>query len=192
MKRILAVSTSPRKGGNADTMVHAAAKAARTAGAEVWEVTFRDKDINYCISCGYCKAPGNAGLCSQKDDMPEIIEYLKTCDGVIFSTGVYFGTITAQAKTFIDRMYTLFVPGPPPKDKPAPEKSKKVLFIMTQGMPRPEDDKARAEYMAGAFGLAGCTEHDYIVVDGCRELNSAANNPGHLEQAAKKGAWVAQ
>lgn len=192
MKKILAVSTSPRKNGNSDTIVHAAAEAARNSGAEVWEVTFRDKKINYCIGCGFCKTPGNAGLCSQKDDMPEIIKYLKECHGVIFSTGVYFGTITAQAKTFIDRMYTLFTPGPPPENKPAAEKAKKALFVMTQGMPRPEDDKARAEYMFGAFSLAGCTEFDYIVVDGSRELTSAANNPGHLEQAAKKGAWMAE
>lgn len=194
MKKILAISTSPRKGGNADTIVHAAAEAARAKGAEVTEVCLRDLKVNYCVACGFCKAPGNAGKCAQRDDMQQYLDLLQTCDGVIFSTGVYFGAMTAQAKTFIDRMYALFVPGPPPKHDPdapkAPEK--KLLVVMTEGMPRPDADRARAEEIYGCFGVAGCNTFDYLVVDGCREKDSAANNPAHLAAAAEKGAWIAE
>ncbi len=194
MKKILAISTSPRKGANADTIVHAAAEAARAAGAEVTEVAFRDLKINYCVGCGFCKQPGNAGKCAQKDDMQALLDLLQTCDGVIFSTGVYFGSFTAQAKTFIDRMYALFVPGPPPKHDPdAPkQKPKKLLVVMTEGMPRPDADKARAEEIFGCFGVAGCNVFDYLVIDGCRERDSAKGNPAHLAAAAEKGAWMAE
>ncbi len=194
MKKILAISNSPRKGANADTVVHAAAEAARAAGAEVIEVAFRDMKINYCVACGYCKMPGKAGDCAQKDDMIEMLKLLQSVDGVIFSTGVYFGGITAQAKTFVDRMYSLFVPGPPPKfdpDAPKPE-PKKLLVVMTEGMPRPDADKQRAEDIFGYFGVAGFNTMEYLVVDGCRERDSAANNPAHLAAAAEKGKWLAE
>ncbi len=194
MKNILAISTSPRKGANADTIVHAASEAARAAGAVVTEVAFRDLKINYCIGCGCCKQPGNAGRCAQKDDMQALLDQLQTCDGMIFSTGVYFGSFTAQAKTFIDRMYALFRPGPPPKQDPAAPKPapKKLLVVMTEGMPRPDADKARAEEIFGCFGVAGFNTMEYLVIDGCRERDSAANNPAHLAAAAEKGTWLAQ
>ena len=194
MKKILAISTSPRKGGNADTIVHAAAEAARKKGADVTEVYLREQKVNYCVACGFCKTPGNAGKCAQRDDMQQYLDLLRECDGVIFSTGVYFGAMSAQAKTFIDRMYALFVPGPPPrKDPDAPKgEEKKLLVVMTEGMARPDADRARAEDICGCFGVAGCNTFDYLVVDGCREKTSAANNPAHLTAATEKGAWLAQ
>jgi NAD(P)H-dependent FMN reductase len=194
MKKILTISTSPRKGANADTAMHEVAEAARAAGAEVTELAFHDLKINYCLGCGFCKQPGNAGKCVQKDDMQAILDALQTCDGVAFSTGVYFGTVSAQAKTVVDRMYALFQPGPPPKHDPdAPKPTpKKLLVVMTEGMPRPDADKARAEDIYGYFGVAGCNTFDYLVIDGCRERNSTANNPDHLAAARAKGAWLAE
>lgn len=42
-------------------------------------------------------------MCTQKDDMAEIIEKLIAADVIVMSTPVYFYTMNAQIKTLIDR-----------------------------------------------------------------------------------------
>ncbi len=62
--------------------------------------------INGCTACGKCtKEP----VCSQDDDFNTIIPILSDPEvaGVIIATPVYFGTMTAQTKAFLDRCVLL-------------------------------------------------------------------------------------
>lgn len=71
-KKVLILSSSPRRGGNSDTLCDEFMRGATEAGNEVKKVFLRDKTIHYCTGCGVCsqyKKP-----CPQKDDAAEIIE----------------------------------------------------------------------------------------------------------------------
>lgn len=78
-KKILAVVSSPRKGGNSETLVARFTVGAKEAGHTVETLFLREKKIAPCIACEACLK--NGGTCVQKDDMAEIIEKIVAADG---------------------------------------------------------------------------------------------------------------
>lgn len=101
-KKVLIISSSPRKGGNSDTLCDKFAQGAKETGNIVEKIFLKDKKINYCTGCGFCNT-NDYGGCSQKDDMPEILEKIINSDVIVLATPVYFYTMCGQMKTFIDR-----------------------------------------------------------------------------------------
>ena len=99
-KKVLIISASPRKGGNSDTLCDQFLLGAQEAGHNVEKVFLRDKKINYCMGCGVCN---NTHVCVQKDDMKDLLDKMVNADVIVLSTPVYFYTMDAQLKTFIDR-----------------------------------------------------------------------------------------
>ena len=99
-KNILIISSSPRKGGNSDTLCDEFKKGAETAEHSVEKLFLRDYKINYCTGCGACY---NTKKCSQKDDMQIILDKMIKADVIVLATPVYFYTMCGQLKTMIDR-----------------------------------------------------------------------------------------
>ena len=54
-KSVLIISTSPRKGGNSDTLAEEFAKGAREAGNQVEKIELYDKTIGFCKGCLACQ-----------------------------------------------------------------------------------------------------------------------------------------
>ena len=101
MKNVLILSSSPRRGGNSDTLCDEFMQGAIESGQRVEKVFLRDKTIHPCTGCGVCsqyKKP-----CPQKDDAAEIIGKMLAADVIVMATPVYFYTLCAQMKTLIDR-----------------------------------------------------------------------------------------
>ena len=101
MKKILILSSSPRRGGNSDTLCDEFLRGAIESGNEAEKIFLRDKNINYCTGCSVCSMYGKP--CPQKDDMSEIVEKMLAADVIVMATPVYFYTMSAQMKTLIDR-----------------------------------------------------------------------------------------
>ena len=99
-KKVLIISASPRKGGNSDTLCDQFLLGAQEAGHTVEKVFLRNHKINYCMGCGVCN---NTHVCVQKDDMKDLLDKMVNADVIVLSTPVYFYTMDAQLKTFIDR-----------------------------------------------------------------------------------------
>ena len=59
--------------------------------------------INGCIACDACKKKGV--MCAQRDDFQSLIPKLADTDvaGIILATPVYMGSMSSQAKAFLDR-----------------------------------------------------------------------------------------
>ncbi len=59
-------------------------------------------DIGGCIACGKCK---KGVQCSQDDDFQQIIPRLSDplVKGIVLATPVYMGSMSSQAKAFLDR-----------------------------------------------------------------------------------------
>lgn len=103
--KILGVMCSPRKRGNSRILLDEALNNAKECGAETEMIIVPDLDIKPCDGCNSCV---NAKKCHINDDMQAIYSKIKAADGIIFSTPVYFLSVSAQAKTFIDRLYVLY------------------------------------------------------------------------------------
>lgn len=117
-KKIIGVSCSPRSGQSTHfamtTCLETIAAEFETFTTEL--IDLGKLSVGGCIACGKCtKEP----VCSQKDDFNELIPILSDPDvaGLIIATPVYFGTMTSQAKAFLDRCVLLRRNGSLLKDK---------------------------------------------------------------------------
>lgn len=100
-KKVLAISSSPRRGGNSDLLCDQFLAGAREAGNHTEKLFLKDKTIHYCTGCGSCFSRGKG--CTQKDDMGEVLERMIAADVIVMATPVYFYTMCGQMKTLIDR-----------------------------------------------------------------------------------------
>lgn len=100
-KKILIISSSPRRGGNSDVLCDQFVLGAGESGNQVEKIFLKDKKINYCTGCGTCI--NGKKSCPQKDDMAEILEKMIAADVIVMATPVYFYTMCGQMKTLIDR-----------------------------------------------------------------------------------------
>ncbi len=99
-KRVLILSSSPRKKGNSNTLCNQFIEGAVEAHHQVEKVELAEKKINYCTACNACRSNGR---CAQKDDMAQILDSMIAADVIVLATPVYFYTMCAQMKTVIDR-----------------------------------------------------------------------------------------
>ena len=103
--KILAISTSPRAGGNTDLLVDAVVRSATEAGGDVEKVATREFTIGPCTECNACQ---KTGRCAIQDDMQQMYPKLLDADRIVFATPVYFLGPCAQAKAFIDRCQAIW------------------------------------------------------------------------------------
>lgn len=103
---VLALSASPRKHGNSDILCDCVISGAKAAGARVEKYFLNDMQIKPCIACGACQK-SRKGVCVFKDDMAPLYPLLKKCDALILASPIYFFTVSAQMKLFLDKLYPL-------------------------------------------------------------------------------------
>ena len=115
MKKVLAIVSSPRKGGNSELLVDEFVKGAKEAGNTVEKVCLREKKITPCLACEACLR--NGGTCVQKDDMAEVLAKLIDADVIVLSTPVYYYSVCAQLKAMIDRSLPIGADGGKMKNK---------------------------------------------------------------------------
>ncbi|MFX0092575.1 MAG: flavodoxin family protein, partial [Candidatus Hodarchaeota archaeon] len=60
--------------------------------------------------CDGCTTCHRSGVCRIKDDMQKVYEKILIVDGIILGSPVYFWSVSAQAKLFMDRTYALRYP----------------------------------------------------------------------------------
>ena len=105
-KQVLVILGSPRKKGNSSVLATKIARGAKSAGAEVETVFLHGLKISPCRGCDTCKKPDSRG-CAIKDDMQEIYRKLIKADAWVIASPVYWFTMSAQTKIFMDRCYAL-------------------------------------------------------------------------------------
>ena len=96
-KKVLILSSSPRRGGNSDLLCDRFMEGAREAGLEVEKIFLKDKTINYCMGCN------REHPCPQRDDAAEVVGKMVEVDVIVMASPVYFYTVCGQMKTLIDR-----------------------------------------------------------------------------------------
>jgi len=82
-KKVLIISSSPRKGGNSETLAAAFAKGAREAGNQVETVYLREKQVGFCKGCLACLKLGH---CVIQDDAVEIAAQMHDADVLVRNT----------------------------------------------------------------------------------------------------------
>lgn len=177
-KNILILSGSPRKGGNSDLLCDEFMRGAVESGNQTEKIFLRNKKIGYCTSCYYCLK--SDGVCAIKDDMAEIIEKMHWADVIVMASPVYFYSIDAQMKTFIDRCFAQYTK----------IKNKELYYIMTSADDTDTVMDCTLECFRGfAVCLDGSKEMGVIYGKGLPESGTVQNTP-IMQEAYEMGRKV--
>lgn len=104
--KVVAVNGSPRKNWNTATLLEKALAGAAASGAEVEMVHLYDLDYRGCMSCFACKAKGGQsyGACAMRDGLTPLLERIARADALVLGSPVYFGTVTGEMRSFMERL----------------------------------------------------------------------------------------
>jgi multimeric flavodoxin WrbA len=104
--KALAVNGSPRKKWNTAMLLEKALEGAESQGAETELIHLYELSFTGCISCFACKMKGGKsyGRCAVKDDLTPVLEGVEKVDALILASPVYFGTVTGEMKSFMERL----------------------------------------------------------------------------------------
>lgn len=129
--KIACILGSPRRNGNSATIARHFLASAEQQGAECKSFFLNGLQYSGCQACYSCKKKSEH--CVVKDDLAEVLDAVREADVLVLATGTYFGEITGQLKTFIDRTFSFLKPDfheNPQPSRLAP--GKKLVFIIAQ------------------------------------------------------------
>ncbi len=107
MKKIIIIDGGPRRNMNTAGMLQAFAEGVSSAGKEIEVKMVRLYDLDYkgCMSCMACKIKGRASnICRFKDALTPVLEEIAQADGLVLGSPIYFGDVTGQMRTFLERL----------------------------------------------------------------------------------------
>jgi multimeric flavodoxin WrbA len=109
--KVIGINGSPRKKWNTGTLLQKALEGAASQRADTELIHLYDLNFQGCKSCFTCKIVDGRynGRCALKDDLSPILKKIETeADAVIMGTPIYFGSITGEMRSFLERL--MFAP----------------------------------------------------------------------------------
>ena len=174
-KKVLIISSSPRKNSNSESLALAFADGAKEVGHKVDFICLRDKTINYCKGCFACQ---KTQKCVIRDDGNAICKKALNADVLVFATPIYYYEMSGQLKTMLDRLNPLF-----PSDY-----AFRDVYVLTSAA---EDESyTPKKAVSGVVGWIDCYER--CTLKGhlfCGGVNDPREISGHakLQEAYKMG-----
>lgn len=143
--KVIGMNGSPRKTWNTGTLLSKALEGAASQGAETELFHLYDLNFRGCISCFACKTRDGEsyGKCAVKDDLTPVYGMIKEADAIILGSPIYFGDVTGEMRSFMERLlfpYLVYV-FPPKTLFP-----KKINIGLVYTMNAPEEFIQRAGY----------------------------------------------
>jgi len=105
---VLAVNGSPRKKWNTATLLEKTLEGAAAQGAATELVHLYDLNYKGCSSCFACKMIDgpSSGRCAMQDDLRPLLVKIETeVDVLILGSPIYFGQMTGEMRSFIERLF---------------------------------------------------------------------------------------
>jgi multimeric flavodoxin WrbA len=116
--KVIAFNGSPRKKWNTATLLEKALDGAVSQGAETELIHLYEIDFKGCISCFACKTKGGKsyGRCAVADDLRPILKKALQADAIILGSPIYFGTVSGEMRSFMERLLFPYRPYADPRD----------------------------------------------------------------------------
>lgn len=174
-KKVLILSSSPRRGGNTDTLCDEFMHGASATGNTVEKIFLRDKTIHYCTGCSTCSLQKQS--CPLKDDAAGIIDKMLSADVIVLGTPVYFYAMSAQLKTFLDRCCGLYT-----------KMRNKEFYFIAAGAEGDEGRESLMRVFDNLMGFVDCLENPVvkgkILATGVWHAGEIKGNPAMTEAYA--------
>lgn len=104
MKNILIIQGGGRPKGNTAQLVEHFIKGLEEAGHKVELISLLKNEVKGCLGCNVCRY---GKPCIQHDSFNETIPKIKKADCIVFASPLYFWTVSARIKAFIERFYCI-------------------------------------------------------------------------------------
>ncbi|MBP5397413.1 MAG: flavodoxin family protein [Bacteroidales bacterium] len=107
MKKIMLIDGGPRRDMNTARMLRKFAEGVDSVNADIEVKTVRLYELDYkgCMSCMVCKIKDKASpVCKFKDALTPVLEEIAQADGLVLGSPIYFGDVTGQMRTFLERL----------------------------------------------------------------------------------------
>lgn len=188
MKNILVVAGGGRPKGNTAQLVDAFIKGAEEAGHLVEKISLMKTEVKGCLGCNACRY---GKPCIQKDGFNELVPKIKQADLIVFSSPLYFWTISSKLKAFIERFYCIAEKDPePPYGRYEKYPVKDSALLMTSA-----DDffwtfnQAVAYYQFAVVNYIGFHDKGMVLAGGCGDTNGKPQigRTAHLQEAYEFG-----
>jgi multimeric flavodoxin WrbA len=186
MSKILALYGSPRREGNTSTLLSHSVKGAREAGADVEEIHLSELKISPCLEIYACR---DTGRCIIQDDFQPLHDKLLTCDALMLSSPVFFYTVSAHTKIFMDRCQALWAKKYLVEKAPfgIRQPARKALFISagaTRGQKLFDGILLTVKFFLDTLDMEVWKSLLYRGLDGPHDL---LDHPGHIDEAYRTG-----
>jgi multimeric flavodoxin WrbA len=99
--KIVVINGSPKPGGFTAGALDIISERLVSRGAQVRAFRIADQRIGECTGCFTCL---NTGVCTQRDDMDEIVPAMLEADGIVVGSPVRNGLTTSTYKRFLERI----------------------------------------------------------------------------------------
>ena len=185
---IIGINGGPRSEGNTARFVQEVLVGAAEAGAETRMFQIGKMSISPCIACMKCK---KTARCAVKDDMQQIYEAIEAAEApkaLVLGTPIYFDHVSAQMKTWIDRLYCYTYTDKGEKMFP---RGFRAVLIATWDWEKEDVYDSVLSWFGGRLQ----SYHDIEVVDKLKLPGAAAlpleERPALIERARKVGRRLA-
>lgn len=129
LKKILLVSAGGRPRGNTAQLIDAFTRGAEDAGHQVERISLLETKVEPCLGCNACR---HGKSCVLRDGFQEITPKIERADALVFASPLYYWTISARMKAFIERLYGIAAYDPaPPKGRYEKYPEKDCALLMT-------------------------------------------------------------
>lgn len=188
MKKIVIIQGGGRPNGNTAQLVKAFAKGAEEAGNIVEVISLLKNEVKGCLGCNACRY---GKPCIQKDSFNELVPKIKSADLLVFASPLYFWTISARLKAFIERFYCIAEEDPnPPLGRYEKYPVKDSALLMTSA-----DEffwtfeQAVSYYQFAVVNYIGFHDKGMLLAGGCGDTNGKPqiDNTEWLEKAYEFG-----
>lgn len=178
-KNVLVLMSAGTRHGNTDRLTDAYIKGLVERGHSVTKVYLGSMRIEGCRGCGACQHL--AYKCAVRDGMQDVYPLFAECDTMVMASPLYFWTITARLKAFIERLYAISVDDTYP--------SKDTVLLMTAGDDKETTFEQPLRYFHLISQVFGGNEKGIYLAGGCTGCEKPAReiSQEHLENAYKMG-----
>lgn len=183
--KAVCISGSPRAQGNTVTLLQEVIRALEENAVDVTHFVLSQMDIRFCLGCKACCVTGE---CPQKDDVQTIMNEVFTSDLVIIASPSYWGDVTAQMKTFIDRCTPYCNTNDARVHKHAHAQGAAIAIRAGQNKAENESLVHTIEHFLGHLGIELLSDFTVEGIDSQKDLQS---KPEILEKAYDFGKSLA-
>lgn len=147
--KVLAFNGSPRKQGNTATLLNKALEGAASQGAQTELIHLYDLNFKGCTSRFACKKIGGKsyGKCAVKDELAPVFEKIEEADAIILGSPIYFGTVSGEMRSFMERLMFPYLTYTDPPQSLFPKKINTGFIYTMNGTEEQFEKMGYAEHL---------------------------------------------